>query len=132
MNIIKMAILPNNLHVNCHPQQNPMTFITEIEKSTLRFIWKHKRPRIAKVVLSKKSNALQTIPQSHSNKKSTVQAQKQIQRPLEQNTRPRYESTQLYPPPLFLTKVPKNILWEKTASSTNVRKTGYLPAENRN
>jgi REP element-mobilizing transposase RayT len=48
MNIIKMAILPNNLHVNCHPQQNPMTFITEIEKSTLRFIWKHKRPRIAK------------------------------------------------------------------------------------
>jgi hypothetical protein len=33
-----------------------MTFITQIEKSSLRFIWNHKRPQKVKAVLSKKNN----------------------------------------------------------------------------
>jgi hypothetical protein len=62
--IVKMAILPKAIYMfNTTPIKSPMTFIAETEKSTLHFIRKHKRPSIAKAMLSKKSNTESiTIP----------------------------------------------------------------------
>jgi hypothetical protein len=124
--------------MQCSLHQNSNDINHRVEKSTLKFIWKHKRPLIAKAILNKKSNtsgitisnlklyyraiAAKTAYYWHRNKYAD-----QWNRIEDPDTHPHNCAYLIFDK----SATPKTYSGEKTASSTIFDgKTGYLHAYN--
>ena len=58
INIVKLTILPKAINrFYAIPNKLAMAFFTELEQKISKFVWRHKRSQIAKVILKKKNRA---------------------------------------------------------------------------
>ena len=47
--------IQSNLQIQCNPYQSTNGIFTDLEQKILKFVWRHKRPQIAKAVLREKN-----------------------------------------------------------------------------
>jgi len=96
INIVKMSILPNTMdRLNVLLIKLTIAFFRELEQKISQFIWKQKRPQIAKAILRKKNGAGGVnLPDFRlyykaSHQDGMVLAQTQKYRPMQQDRKPR-------------------------------------------
>ena len=90
----------SNLQIQCNPYQTTFSILHRTrKKKNSPFVWKHKRPHIARSILKKEKwnqpSQLQNILQSYSHQENMLLAQKQKYRTMEQGRKPRDKPTQL-------------------------------------